>query len=180
MFDSLFQRECVMTGDQLARAPPQHVQKHLAKLALKRHMPPTRRNGVPWTGYQVLSPSARGRVRRHEAFVKRTATHRPRLVCNVCQNPQRYAGTEKIPALLRRSQLWSMHLQRLLTPLEHFEVQGYPMFPTAGEPAARCSRALRTLSDRDLLSLAGNGMHASCIGISIMFLLALTEVQRDW
>ena len=78
------------------------------------------------------------------------------------------------PALLRGTLLWPMHKQPLYTPLAHFQVQGYPIFED--EPArASFADAVMSLTDTEQRSVAGNGMHASCAGLAMMFLLALTS-----
>ena len=78
------------------------------------------------------------------------------------------------PTLLRKTVIWSMALQRVYLPLEHFEVMGYDMYSPGGN---RCSfaNALRELSPNQLQSLSGNGMHAAAVGHALMFLLAATQ-----
>eukprot|EP00974_Lingulodinium_polyedra_P071459 6913591-Lingulodinium_polyedra.AAC.1 len=67
-----------------------------------------------------------------------------------------------------------MRLQRLFHPLEHFEVQGYSVF--GSEPERCCfAEGLEPLSDSQLRSVSGNGMHAAAIGLCMMFLLSATR-----
>ena len=107
------------------------------------------------------------------AHVRKSIGKHPSFLANVAQNPSHHMPTDLAPALLRKSVLWSMPDQRVLLPLEHFEIQGYNIF---GAADARCSFAeiLTTLSDEDARALAGNGMHLSSTTYALMFLLSCT------
>ena len=119
----------------------------------------------------------RARIRHHESMVLSTHGKRPRLLSCVNQNVGFHVPTMKNPALLRSTLLWSMHKQRLYTPLEHFQVQGYPIFED--EPLrASFADAVMSLTDTEQRSVAGNGMHASCAGLAMMFLLACSHPMQ--
>ena len=76
-----------------------------------------------------------------------------------------------VPTLLRSSSLWSSVLRRLLIPLEHIEIQGYPVYGF-GEENYFAADELRHLTAVEIKSLSGNGIHSGCAGSVLAFGLA--------
>ena len=178
VFDKLFTRSVQIRGDLFARASSDYVDSYISRIVAKKELP-KRRSGKPWNCFQVLPPGMRSRVKRHEGALKRekpTLGKRPPYIANVAQNLSHSRASVVNPALLRQSALWSMRLQRLYIPLEHFEVQGYSVFSDTGRQSS-FAHALPALDDNDVLSLAGNGMHLLSISCSLAFLLACTACR---
>ena len=60
-------------------------------------------------------------------------------------------------------------LKRCYTPLEHLELQGLCLYPQYGLPEASCARAVCSLPDSRIRSLAGNAT-----GFSVAYLNVCT------
>ena len=199
-FQSMFQREVMMCGTDMFRAPHEEVQQHVAGMARRNHLPPTSRSGKPWSCYQAMSASVRSSVDAHtKALAKQMddGMQVRQFIANVAQKPS-YMGATRfhVPALLRKSNLWLFGLKRLALPQEHLEIQGMNLYGgavPAGSPASksnepawteaaeryRCSQAvvneLKSMSDNKIRSMSGNAMHMRVIGTVLAFTIAGTE-----
>jgi len=169
-FKELFARKVEMVGDELARAPQEEVNADKERLAFRRGLPRARSSGRAWNSLHLLTPAQR----RHIKVYKKPFKSGVRMVCNPLQSPTRFRATVFVPTLLKASSIWSMNKRRLFTALEHIECQGYQVFgPEADNPEKL--EAGRALSDAEIRSLAGNGMHSACVGACMMFLFACSQ-----
>ena len=175
VFAAIFHRRVSLLGDDLLRAPAVDVHKQREAMRAARSLPPRRKSGRPWRDFHLLSPSLRGQVLKHERHCKKRGSTVDRPVCNLRQNPEFLSGKRCCPALLRRSLMWSVHRQRVVLPLEHVECQGYEVFKQQQQHDCAWVAQLRALAADEQRSLAGNGMHAACVGAALAFLLAGTE-----
>ena len=171
MYDALFTKKTCMTSESFACAPADKIQEHKDLLATKRGLPLRRRGGKPWSFFQVLPSGIRRRIVKHEersTLEGQTGWH----LSDVTQTPGWVKDSIEAPVLLQRSQLWASTLSRMLLPLEHFELMGYPVWAADGDSFRRSLDQLAIAQQR---SLVGNGMHATSIGTIILFLMATVE-----
>eukprot|EP00969_Alexandrium_andersonii_P326815 14441351-Alexandrium_andersonii.AAC.1 len=81
-------------------------------------MPPAQRTGRPWSFWQTLPPAARCSVTQHEEFVAKEGVHRstrPDLCFLTNQRPSSPAAPH-VPALLRKTMVWSMRCRQGMLP----------------------------------------------------------------
>ena len=88
-----------------------------------------------------------------------------------------------VPTLMTHtSVLWSMREKFVLPPMGHLDIMGFPVFAHMEmvERSGLEKLALAgSLRDKEILSLAGNGMVAAAVGSVFMFALATTS-KRAW
>ena len=171
-FKMIFSRRVQLGGVDMARAPAHMVENYKMQLCEARGLPPLRSSGRPWSFFQLMPKSIRVAIEQYEQMASLRHGVRPRLVCNVRQRPSYMDPTDMVPALLRRSLLWSLSARRPLLSEEHVEIMGYSMFDP--RPCA-IADVLRSLTDGERRSVCGNGMHVGAIGASLMFLLSGVE-----
>ena len=178
VFEDLFGRRLVASGEILVRAPADEVDEHVQEMALRRGLPAMQANGRKWKFDRVLAPGMRHRLKRYRTIAAKHPAF-PNVFCNLRQQPGHGPISTTIPALLQSSVIYSFKHNRALLPKEHFEAMGYKMW---GERRAAFAEALSaTQSEAQMRSLAGNGMHSAAVGAAIMFLLAGTcRVQNLW
>ncbi len=97
-----------------------------------------------------MPKSIRVAIEQYEQMASLRHGVRPRLVCNVRQRPSYMDPTDMVPALLRRSLLWSLSARRPLLSEEHVEIMGYRMFDP--RPCA-IADVLRYLTDGERRSV---------------------------
>ena len=173
-FKAIFAQTVCLEGVDLARAPQEKLEEMRQHMIKKRSLPATRSSGKPWGFYHLLSGSLRASVLQHEKTASAVPGSRPRMVCNPGQRSSFLRCTSMVPALLRRSLLWSMLARRPFHSEEHLEIMGYNMF---GPECCSCAEVLRALPETEQRSIAGNGMHAAAIGSAVMFLLSGVDRQ---
>jgi len=162
-------------------------------------MPPLRRDGRLWSGFQVLAPGARTRLLAYEQQARQRMVHWARpLVFDLGQDVP-YAGIKVsgfMPALLRRSQPWGSHARRYLLPAEALQVQGIgPVYKPEDYMSNEQSKAAMgsddgssrlplydavakgelPFSDSQVRSLAGNSMPVPMIAAASLMVLSCTE-----
>eukprot|EP00969_Alexandrium_andersonii_P036593 1603909-Alexandrium_andersonii.AAC.1 len=115
----------------------------------------------------ILAPGMKQRLKEHE----RTCKHSEGML-DLSQNSSHTHLTRHCPALLRKTCLWSFAQKRLVLPLEHLEMQGYPVLQPAHGYTTHWAATIKEMSPTVVKSMAGNGMRASSIASVIMFLLA--------
>lgn len=133
------------------------VDRMVGKMARTRHL--TARDGQ-WPMRRLLSPGYESRLQEQEAKVGGKHSD---LFCYLCQSTKYGGATSHIPALLRKSLIWSMGRRRLLLPEEHCRVMGMRFTP-----------AMEDLSDGLVRSLAGNAMHRAALGCILLYTFANT------
>lgn len=98
-------------------------------------------------------------------------------------------ATSTIPCLVANSDIYSRSAGRIAVPKEHLLMMGMPVYSQQvimqGQDApvghlkryCRCPFAsvLPTLSDREIVSMAGNGMHVAIIGALVGYVMATTK-----
>jgi hypothetical protein len=83
----------------------------------------------------------------------------------ICQNSGWGNRSLTVPAILRRSKIWSFSKQRVVLPQEHLKIMGIDLAASLTTEA----------SEGDLKSLAGNAMHAAAIASVVLFAFACAE-----
>ena len=169
-FQKLFAKQVVMRGDGLLRAPPSAVKEFIAKLATRRDLPQQRSRGGGWSNFLVMTPAQKTSLLKHEDALE-TAGLPPKaaVLTNLAQWPEHIGPvlSGHVPALLRRSSLWSFRLRRMVLPEELFEIQGYNIFGD-GASASTLKGAMSIVKDSAKKSLCGNGMHVQAIGSALI------------
>ena len=88
-----------------------------------------------------------------------------------------------VPALMRKSQLFSLRLRRGLLPIEHFAVQGLPMFVQDDAELQSLTllseEYMRGLADNAARHLAGNAMALPAVGSVLLFVIAMTPARDE-
>lgn len=86
-----------------------------------------------------------------------------------------------VPALMRKSQLFSLKLRRGLLPIEHFAVQWLPMFAQDDEELQSLTllseEYMRSLADTAARHLARNAMALPAVASVLLFVLAMTPAS---
>lgn len=167
-------RTMELDGHVFFCAPEKDVRAYNNEVAIARSLPPRGDNQHPYRFCSVTSVSNRDRIARYMALAVKSSIDHRNLLLNITQNAG-YTGVSTngfIPALMRRSLIYSTKHKRALLPLEHFAVQGLPLFTPAAPNLGLPEEYLRTLSSAQLRHLAGNAMALSQVG-SILFLVLL-------
>ncbi len=185
-FAALFARTPTLVGDAYFQAP-QRVRDSFARgLARQRQYSERAPGGSAWRVSEVLSPSLREMVRAYNT----NKTAWPGRRCSIVDLSQNVARLgpggprAMMPALCRNSLMFHLESQQLLMPCQRFAVMGFPVVKLWPEgtrptlpPAFFCFRwdiptMLRRLERRpsQVMSLTGNGMHLSQIGLVFLFL----------
>ena len=188
-FDSIFQRNIVMTAGSQFRAPETCKQQHVEVLAEAQKLPPTTASGKHWSCYQAVSAAARCKINEHkqalleksgETLEDMTERERHQWTADLCQHPQ-YMGPScgNVPALLRRTNLWLFGQRRLALPSEHLECQGWNLF---GDPACLYKspitpEQLQNMKPARVKSFAGNGMHLQVLASVLAFTIGVMEAE---
>ena len=177
-FIALFHRGCNVPCEAYFRAPQQLIHRHLSEEAVKRGLPATRRGGKPWHNRQVLS---HGNSKRLDGYEERSVScgRSQRGIANLAQNSSMFRIENVVPALLRRSLLWSFQCRRRVQPAEAVEVQGMRLFSEVEKFVCPFKHALLggRFTGPQIRSMAGNAMHPSAIGVCLTFVLAATEAE---
>ena len=110
----------------------------------------------------------------------------PIHIVNLAQDPQSfgYSSSRNAPRLLRGSYLYDLVSNREILPLQHLLIQGFPVpgwapaaaahaFPFPGLINATMGPNSQQLSDTELRSLTGDGMHWNLLGSVILFSWAM-------
>lgn len=121
-----------------------------------------------WT--QTLSP---GHLRRLDDWMQaHVALYGPASgsICdidhNVCMQGRSCAPGALLPPLFTHGTYWSTRWNRPLTGSEHMLAQGI------GAGVYKHYPHLRTLRERDVKALAGNGMHVHVLGLLLSYIFA--------
>lgn len=157
-----FGRSMQVTGSiYLSATPAADIHGEIAKMAARRHMPERDGQGRRWPMRLTLPLGAERRLRSHELKISDPSAD---WFCYVCQSEGYGRCSPHVPALLRKSQVWSMKHKRLLLPMEHARVMNMRL--TAG---------LKSLTDNQVRSVAGNAMHGTALGAVLLYVFAYTE-----
>ena len=175
-FRKFFMRQVMLRADEMLRSPTQELDAHVQQLALRRNLPARAANGRQWSCYLAMSKTRQHRVQEHEQVLRAAGfSDRSPVLTNIAQSAQHMGPVVSgyLPTLLRKSDIWSFRLRRLVTATELLEFQGYNLY---GEPQLRSSleHALQSVSCTNKTSLAGNAMHIQCIGSVLLFTIACT------
>ena len=175
-FRTLFMRQVMLRADEMLRSPTHVLDAFVERLALRRNLPARAANGRPWSCYLAMSRTRQHRVQEHEEALRAAGfSDRSPVLTNIAQRAQHMGPVLSgyAPTLLRKSDIWSFRLRRLVTATELLELQGYNVY---GDSQLRSGleHALEAVSCTNKISLAGNAMHIQCIGCVLLFTLACT------
>ena len=181
-FEKFFARQVHMRGDEMLRASPELVQSRVTAMAVSRGLPLTRSGGRPWSMCLAMTRSQQAMVDEHErALTSAGYSEHSAILTNIAQRAD-FMGpvfTGYVPALLRKSLLWSFRLRRLVMNEELFELQGYNMLGDNPEKRSCLAGALAVVPETARRSMAGNGMRVQSVGCAFLFLLACTTLQEQ-
>eukprot|EP00971_Amphidinium_carterae_P302844 6017400-Amphidinium_carterae.2 len=179
-FDMLFAMSCPdsLCGSDFMRADTDEVARVIKQHAETRNLPPTRRSGLAWSWYQVLTPALQRAVLSHETSLVRDGSDvRSPVFSNLLQNATYMGPTRSgnIPAMLKdTSYLWSFKHRRGVTGQELFEFHGHTMFE---DTAFTCDFKDEVIASSEKTSrqLIGNSMHLAAIGAALLFALSCSK-----
>ena len=105
-------------------------------------------------------------------------------VVDINQNPcfVRKLTVNRFITLLRKSRLYDLVADRLLTPEEHLLSSGYPVPGLVDKQSATkfpYRSLLPTLTERQLLSLSGNGLHLCAVGCFLYHAFGLVPLPEE-
>ena len=166
----LFARELRTTGSVFLEATPKaQVRLEVERLAAAAHMPTRDGTGRRWPMRLVLSGGMKRLLQKHRAHLQeRGIAHDAELFATIDQNPNRSSLVPVIPALLRRSAVWSYKHDRLMLATEHLAVQGIRLGSAAEEAK---------LTATEMKILAGNAMNHSALAAVVLFALSSLTVK---
>jgi site-specific DNA-cytosine methylase len=178
---SAFARNTLLAADIYLCAPDDMVRTWAAGLAQKRHATVSADGSF---SEFLLPPGQRVRLEEYQRRHEKTNTDGNAVsIVNLMQSPSRFSSPKLdvcVPALLRGSHLFclSPHARRPFLAEEHLVMQGIPlanMLP----PTSRHSqffpfnvRVDELMTETQVRRFAGNGMHLSQVGNTLMFALA--------
>ena len=164
-------------------APEEELRDHCNTMARKRGL----QRRYRWRYNTVMSVA--DRIRR-DGYIQRATengllkkgTQEPHdgtdVIINVMQSSSHHRLLKPYaPALMRKSQLYSLKLKRGMLPLETLCVQGFPLWVgDEGVEALSCLSIdfLKTLKASELRSLTGNSMQLAAVGTAILFALCMS------
>ena len=166
-----------LKADDYFVAPPDALARFRAELMRDRGflLPP----GVTRIKWDVLLPRHyRARLRRWRNFlrIRNIDVDDPQAyVCDIQHNPE-YVGRaalQTMPALQRTSYLYNLKRKRVLIPMEHFIVNGLPVFSHHSPVPLSW---VESLSGDEVRGLAGNMMHVAVVG-SLLGYIVLDAVN---
>ncbi|MCP4243677.1 MAG: hypothetical protein GY772_24245 [bacterium] len=170
-------RELVLDGRVFLQAPPDLVSDYVRQLGESRGIPAPAA-GMPHSSSAVMPVSDRLRKDKFVELAKRRGVYQTReVIVNVTQNADYWGSLMSVvPTLLRRSRLYALSLDRGFLPLEHFVVQGLPLFlPEQNEYAGLLAFPrgfLQSLSPTQMRHLTGNSMALPAVGSVLAFVIA--------
>ena len=182
-FFDIFERRPVLQGHALLRAPDSVVKSFIRDLAAKRSLPSRSSKGRSWSCWMALPRGTRRRIQGYEDLALATGKYAhkrdaPFMVDSKDNasfiNPNFAFNAGFVPALLRGSQIWSMHKQRLMLPEEGLEVQGHDLFGPVSPFSCPFRDNIVCHNGRVLRQMSGNGMHLACVQSIINFVMATT------
>ena len=163
-FKRMFAQEVTMRPDVFFCASKQEQERVIRQERVRFSCEET----LCWT--QTLSP---GHLRRLDDWMRaHVALHGPcsGSICdidhNVCMQGRSCAPGALLPPLFTHGTYWSTHWNRPLTGSEHMLAQGI------GAGVYKHYPHLRTLRERDIKALAGNGMHVHVLGLLLSYIFA--------
>lgn len=172
-FGQLFFAPCTMNPlEYFVVDDDTRYQYVIVPLVAQRGLPEKKPNGEPWMLHEVLAPGTLQSLLHY----KERALQEDRAILGVLNQNERFStvGRDAVPTLLRRADIYSTELDKMLVSLEHLLVMGIahkgmkflptcsPCFPTA---------LLEVLSSSQIKSLSGNGMHLASVGACLLFAL---------
>jgi len=190
-FSRVFSRTQQATVNVFYRAPPALMLAHKQVLADKRRLvlEPYELNIIHWK--KLIDPGSNQRLRAYvhkleKSLQKHSKAAPEHLIINMNETVQ-YAkphllGSTSFPTLLRASKLVDIGggRLRLIHPLEHFCVMGFPLFLSdydGGGGHFSClpwpEEFLMGMAAGIAGQLCGNGMHCASLGAWIQFILSV-------
>jgi len=138
---------------------PWQVEQMRKELAKEAYKPST-------TTWQNSLPAAlRVRLNGYRKLERFQQLSGSGIVADITQTPASHPILSNVmPRLLRGSQLWSFTRSRLVTPREQLVSMGLPVYKNPPIWQHACK-------DRELKSLAGNGMSSPVLGAILAYLL---------
>ena len=188
---------CTLPSSVFLHAPKGMIQQDTAARMQRRGFPATRRKGKSWSCFQSLSHAVRKQILAHEQAARQAGhPERAPLYADLRQRPNFIPPVDRIPALLRRTLLWSLERRRLLLGGEAMEIQGVgPVYfssdytnadeigdigpdeqdaPLPRTPFIEALRSGTSFTAQQIISLAGNGMTVPVVGLVLGFVTACT------
>ena len=173
-FESFFARQIMIPGDDLLRASDDAVANFIRSLAAKRNLPSRRSSNSEWSCYLAMGKSLQTSVQEHEqSLTSQGYAVQSAVLTNLSQRAT-YMGpvvSGHVPALLRKSMLWSFRRRRLMLPDECLEIQGYNMFGP-GVRTCLAEYLQQHVSGSAKREMAGNAMHVAVVGCVLCYVLA--------
>ena len=182
--EHLFWRQLAASADIYFRAPLRFLKKAIKVKEVQQ----AEREGQDFIIFSPELTLAAGAQRRLEDHIDSAKRRGLEFVCaNIAQNVEHMLADRSCPVVLRGSVIWGVSLKtgspnRLMTWYEQLGAQGVPVLLSEGHDlSAVVPEALRfkqifvesrrVVSDRMGASLAGNGMHLSQVGLSVVVAL---------
>ena len=148
-FLCLFGRELKLRGSAFMEvSSKQEVRSHVEQLAARRHLPLRDGSGRRWSMWHMLSANEQRRLEGMRSAVQEKAAEvgHDDVFVYTCQNSAFNSVSVSVPALLRKSKVWSWGKKRLLLPQEHLRVMGVQLPPgleiTEGDTKSLAGAAL--------------------------------------
>jgi hypothetical protein len=164
------------------KATPEMQLEMKREILRRRHIFFTEQNleDIPWS--RVLTFGARMRLKSHiDQSTGFQGTQRAMLVM-VSQTMQ-FAGYPRslVPTLVRNSLCYIVSEDRLMLPIEHFLVNGVPLFYEGLPPELQVipQRAFEQLGLSEARRLAGNMMHLASVGSVLLAALCCYRHRVD-
>lgn len=104
-----------------------------------------------------------GMRRRLVVYEEAAGDRQADMFCDLMQAPKIGTWSSAVPALLTRSEVWSMKAGRLLLRREHCRIMGIAWAPATSK-----------LPDKQLPSISGNAMHKMALGSIVLYTFAFT------
>ena len=194
LFQTLFHRTLTADPSIFLRATDSDLRKHLLELAESRCLclGAEDMKKLKWTS--VVDPAWRIRLAAYRnclqnSLAKKEMDELPRhSFVNLTQGAQRQSPSTNgslFPTLLKMSVVADVGSAsvcddgRLVHPLEHYAVMGWPIFMGEQEaeqhPSAFRPGFVESLDASEVRRLNGNGMHVASVGTWLQFVLSIAE-----
>ena len=141
-------------------------------MVVAAHMPIRDGAGRRWPMRLVMGRGYKRLLENHHADLQRRGIDRDAaLFATIDQMPKYASLSPAIPALLRRTAVWSFKHDRMMLATEHLAVQGIRLGSAAEEAK---------LTATEMKILAGNAMNHSALAAVVLFVLSsLTRRCED-
>jgi site-specific DNA-cytosine methylase len=167
----------VLDPEEYFKVEPQNeIDAMVEGLRKATHLPKNGPDGKPWTYEHVMS---RANYRRMSDIRSARQLMGTKMYANIDQTNDYANASMRIPALLRRTYLFSFNLRRCLTAPGHLQVMGLSLFDKGRHPSPLRGFLLGSSRPKDTVmkSLAGNAYSKSQAMAVLLYLLGLTKLR---